>query len=75
MQISNEVEVLPSISFADVWCKKHRQPNKMIELDNGWFRTCWYCQSCNAVYELGLKKIRKVNRENLDNILKEKGIL
>lgn len=55
--------------FYEVVCPKHRID--MIELDNGWFSTCWYCKKCGYPYELEMRKILKVNKENLAKLLKE----
>ena len=65
-------EIHASPNFQRVICPKHGV--YMVELDNGWFSLCWYCKECKYPYELELRKMVKVNQENLDKILKEKNI-
>jgi len=55
---------------ATIHCPKHG--NDMIELDNGWFDKCWYCKECKYPYQLELRKMAKVNKENLAKVLLEK---
>lgn len=43
----------------------------MIELANGWLSVCWYCEKCESVYHLEMRKMTNVNKENLDKVLKE----
>lgn len=65
-------EINASPFFNDVYCPKHR--NKMIELPNGWFSSCWYCKECDYPYTLEMRKMRYVDREALEALLSEKGI-
>ena len=65
-------EIHASPNFQRVRCPKHG--NDMVELDNGWFSVCWDCQECGYTYELELRKMSNIKKENLDSLLKEKGI-
>lgn len=66
-------EIHASPNFLNVRCPKHH--NNMVELDNGWFSKCWYCKECKYPYVLELRKMLKVNEENLAKVLKEKGVI
>jgi hypothetical protein len=53
-------------------CPKHG--TDMLDLPNGWFSVVWWCEKCEAVYELKVMKMRanKINKENLKEILEER---
>ena len=55
--------------FQDVYCPK--DGSSLIELDNGWFSTCWYCEKCKYPYELEMRKMLKVNQEGLKSALEK----
>lgn len=65
--IGKNFEIRAEPRFDKVRCPKHG--NDMVELENGWFGLCWYCKECKFPYELELRKMRKVNKENLKKVL------
>jgi hypothetical protein len=62
MQLDN-VDVSASPHFSQATCPKHRRD--MIEIPNGWFSVCWYCEECKYPYQLVMQKMRNVDQENL----------
>ena len=59
-------EIFASPFLVGVTCPKDR--SDMIELQNGFFSTVWYCKKCDAPYQLKMVKMRKWNND----VLKEK---
>ncbi len=70
--VLDHVKVRAAPHFVEATCPKCRAD--MIELQNGWFSVCWYCQKCEIPFELEMRKMRKVNWENLNKFLVEKGL-
>lgn len=68
MKLDN-VELHASPHFTDATCPKGH--GSMIELSNGWFSVCWYCEKCKYPYQLVMRKIAKVNKEGLKKALKQ----
>lgn len=68
--IYDNFKIIASPAFTDVSCPKGH--GDMIELDDGWFKQCWYCRTCKYPYTLKLVKMQKVNKENLTKLLSEK---
>jgi hypothetical protein len=66
MKLDN-VDVSAYPSFQSAICPKHHCD--MIQLDNGWFSICWYCEKCGFPYFLKMMKMRAVNKENLAKVL------
>lgn len=62
MQLDN-VEAHAEVYFSRATCPKHR--TEMLELANGWFSVCWYCEKCGYPYHLVMRKMAVVNKENL----------
>lgn len=60
------VEIRAEPNFEATCPKCH---SKMLELDNGWFSICWYCETCEVPYELTVRKMRKVNEAGLREAL------
>ena len=65
----DHVEVTASPNFSRASCPK--DGSTMIQLSNGWFSVCWYCEKCKYPYELEMRKMRKVNHKNLKEVLAE----
>ena len=63
------VEVHASPNFSRATCPKHHC--EMIEISNGWFSLCWYCEKCKYPYQLMMSKMRNVNKENLKKVLEK----
>ena len=70
--ILDHVELNASPYFHRASCPK--DGSDMVELPNGWFEVCWYCKKCEYPYKLKMVKMANVNKENLEQILKEKGL-
>ena len=66
MQLDH-VEVHASPSFMQATCPK--DGSTMIQLSNGWFSVCWYCEKCKYPYQLEMRKMRVVNEANLKSVL------
>lgn len=62
MDLDN-VKVRAYVEFDKATCPKHR--TDMLELANGWFSVCWYCEKCGYPYHLVMRKMAVVNKENL----------
>lgn len=45
----------------------------MVQLDNGWFKVCWYCKTCGFPYELHMRKMPNVDPDALAALLAEHG--
>ena len=67
--IYDNFEIHAQPFFSKVRCPKHG--NDMVELDNGWFKKCWYCKDCKYPYDLVMRKMANVNKENLNKLLLE----
>lgn len=70
--IDSDFEIRSGPVVTKAYCPKHHNP--MVELPNGWLNTCWYCKECDYVYHLRMMKMRFTNKDNLDELLKERGI-
>lgn len=68
----HRVDVRAVPVFDNAKCPKGH--GDMIQLDNGWFRVCWYCKRCGYPYELVMRKMENVNEEALAKVLAEQGV-
>jgi hypothetical protein len=65
----DHVEVHASPHFMRASCPKGH--GDMLELPNGWFSVCWYCEKCGYPYHLVMMKMKVVNEKNLKEVLAE----
>lgn len=61
-------EITTELKYKDAYCPIHKKII-LFQIEDGWFKTAFFCPKCKVPYTIGLVKMKKWNKEALKKAL------